>query len=398
MRFRQLRISTRLLLAQAIVLIATIATAAVIAALVGPPLFHRHLREADHTPGASPLDHVERAFGTASVISLGVAMGAATVLALAISWYLSRRFQVPLTTLRQAAAEVAQGNYKTRVPVGEAGPELDALAESLNTLCAQLAATEETRRRLLSDLAHELRTPLATLQAYLEGLDDGVRHWDAATKGVLGDQVTRLARLAEDLGAISRAEEGRLDLVRELVPINDLITAATATVTTSYTSKGVDLRVTPAAAERVAVDRTRSLHVLTNLLDNARRHTPPRGTVTITTQVTSDRTGPHSGPNAGPNAGPHTGARGAEGKVLTIAITDTGDGIPKGQLGNVFERFYRGDSARSRDQQGSGIGLTISRAIVEAHGGQLTAFSEGPGHGATFAIEIPMAPTTTTHL
>jgi two-component system, OmpR family, sensor histidine kinase BaeS len=365
MKLSQLRIGTRLLLAQALVLLTAITTAGVIAAVVGPPLFHDHMLQANHTPGTSPLEHVERAFRTASIISLGIAVAAAAAFALGVSWYLSRRFQAPLSSLRLAATEVANGNYGARVPVGEAGPELDALAQSLNTLGTQLASTEETRRRLLSDLAHELRTPIATLQAYLEGLDDGVRDWDAATRDVLGDQVTRLARLAEDLDAVSRAEEGRLELVLEPVTIADLITAATDTVATRFAEKAVGLEIEPTEATQIAADRPRFLQVLTNVLDNARRHTPPGGSVTIKTQTDPG--------------------------WVTIFISDTGDGITADQLPHLFERFYRGDTARSRDEQGSGIGLTISRSIVEAHGGQLTAFSAGAKQGATFTIRIPIS-------
>ncbi|TQL68881.1 signal transduction histidine kinase [Nocardioides albertanoniae] len=363
MRLRQLRIGTRLVLAQALVLLAAIVTAGVIAAVVGPPLFHEHMLQADHAPDPSELEHVERAFQTASIISLGIAIVAAAALALAVSWFLSRRFQEPLTRLQRAAAEVAAGRYATRVPVGDAGPELDALAESFNTLGTQLASTEDTRRRLLSDLAHELRTPIATLQAYLEGLDDGVRHWDQTTRSVLGEQVTRLARLATDLDAVSRAEEGHLRLTLEPAIPAELIAAARDTVAGRFEEKHIRIDVTATGSGQVEVDRTRFLQVLTNLLDNARRHTPAGGTVTIDTQREED--------------------------WITVSVTDTGDGIPPAQLPHIFERFYRGDAARSRDEQGSGIGLTISRAIVEAHGGRLDAYSHGPGRGATFTIRIP---------
>lgn len=361
---RQWRIGTRLLVAQAGVLLATIATAAVIAGIVGPPLFHEHLLQANRATDPSELDHVERAYRIASVISLGIAVVAAAALALVVTWYLGRRFQAPLTALRRAATEVARGHYDTRVPVNGAGPELDALAEAFNTVGAELAEVEETRRRLLSDLAHELRTPIATLQAYLEGIEDGVRAWDRSTHAVLSDQVTRLARLAEDLDAVSRAEEGRLALAPEPVDILDVVAAARRAVAAAYDAKHVRINMEHSHSATVALDRTRFLQVLTNLLDNARRHTPEGGSVTIDTQVSEGR--------------------------LTIAITDTGEGIPGSQLPHLFERFYRGDTARNREEQGSGIGLTISQAIVEAHGGHLTVHSDGPGTGATFTIMCPI--------
>lgn len=364
MKTRSWRIGTRLLVAQALVTLAAIATAGLIAVIVGPPLFHRHMLEADRSPGTSELEHVERAFRTANLISLGIAVAIAAVLALAVSWYVTRRLQAPLTALGRAAARVAHGDYDTRVAVRDVGPELEALAESFNTMATRLAATEETRRRLLADLAHELRTPIATLRAYLEGVDDGVRSWDETTRGVLSDQVVRLARLAEDLDAVSRAEEGRLVLSRDAVPVEELLRSATDAVAGRFDDKRVRLEVHSRDSIELLVDRTRFLQVLTNLLDNARRHSSAGGVVIIDTDTV--------------------------GASLDISVTDTGDGIPDTHLPHVFERFYRGDSARNHDEQGSGIGLTISRAIVEAHGGHLTAASDGPGRGATFIIRMPM--------
>ena len=171
------RIGTRLLLAQTLVLVAAIATAGLIAALAGPPLFHAHMNHADHAPDPSQRVHVEDAYRTASAISLGLAAVTALSIAFVVSWYLTRRFQTALTNFITAAEEMSSGRYEARVAVDSAGPELDSLALAFNSMAGRLSQTEKTRRRLLSDLAHELRTPVATLAAYLEGLDDGVaRH------------------------------------------------------------------------------------------------------------------------------------------------------------------------------------------------------------------------------
>lgn len=364
-RWRRARwkIGTRLLVAQTLVLTAAVATAGVIAAAIGPPLFHKHMLEADPSPDPSGLRHMEQAFRAASAISIGVAIAAALVVALVVSWYLTRRFQVPLTSLTQAAEEVSQGHYDARVAVGRAGPELDSLAGAFNTMADQLAQTESTRRRLLSDLAHELRTPVATLNGFLEGLEDGVTEWNSGTRELMADQVQRLTRLAEDIDAVSRAEEGRLQLQYASVAVDDLVNSAAWAHSGAFREKGVSLAVVRAEMGTVEADRERLLQVLTNLLDNARRHTPPGGQVTI-------------------------GARDL-GPEVSISVTDSGEGITPEQLSHVFERFFRGDSARSREQQGSGIGLTISRAIAEAHGGSLCASSGGPGSGATFVLRIP---------
>ena len=358
------RIGTRLLLAQMLVLVAAIATAAVIAALVGPPLFHEHMLKADHTPDPSERMHVEEAYRAASALSLGLAVLTALVLALIVSWYLTRRFQKPLTDLTTAAVEVSGGSYGTRVPVGDAGPELDSVATAFNTMAAQLAHTEDTRRRLLSDLAHELRTPIATLGAYLEGLDDGVRTWDDDTRLVLAAQVDRLARLADDIDAVSLAEEGRLNLDLVATPVAGAVQAAARSHAQAYAAKGVNLDLKTGPPVTAPMDRDRIQQILTNLLDNARRHTPPQGHVTLTWETGRDH--------------------------VAISVTDTGDGIAPGQLAHIFERFYRGDTARDRERQGSGIGLTISRSIAEAHGGHLLARSDGPGTGSTFTVQLPL--------
>lgn len=358
------RIGTRLLLAQMLVLVAAIATAAVIAALVGPPLFHEHMLKADHTPDPSERMHVEEAYRAASAISLGLAVLTALALALLVSWYLTRRFQRPLTDLTNAAKEVSGGSYDTRVTAAGAGPELDTLATAFNTMALKLVHTEDTRRRLLSDLAHELRTPIATLGAYLEGLDDGVRAWDDTTRTVLSEQVSRLSRLARDIDAVSRAEEGRLNLDLVATPISELVESALHSHSKAYESKGVILQVRGGPPAIVAVDVDRIQQVLTNLLLNALRHTPPGGQVMLAWAVDLSH--------------------------ASISVSDTGEGISPEQLPHVFERFYRGDTARSWEQQGSGIGLTISRAIAEAHGGTLNAASRGLGTGSSFVLALPV--------
>jgi signal transduction histidine kinase len=357
-------LGTRLLLAQGLVLVASILTAGLVAALVGPPLFHQHLIEAGHSPHSPELTHIERAYRDASVISLGVALLTALACALAVTWYLTRRLQRPLTLLTDAAQEMSGGRYTTRVAVPGAGPELNSLANAFNRMAARLEATEDTRRRLLSDLAHELRTPIATIGAYLDGLEDGVAEWGPETAEVMRGQTDRLVRLAEDIDDVSRAEEGRLGLERSPQPADDLLRTATQAVAASFAQKAVSLTTVAAPGVPVIeVDRERFAQVLGNLLGNALRHTPPGGTVTASVHA-------------------------ADGNVV-FAVEDTGEGMSPDELPRVFERFYRGDHARDRAGRGSGIGLTISRAIIEAHGGTLAASSPGVGLGSTFVVTVP---------
>lgn len=364
---RGARLATRLLAAQALVLLASVLTAGLVALVVGPPLFHEHLLQVGHTLGEPELAHIEAAYRDASFTSLAVALVISVGCALVATWLVTARLQGPLVALTAAARSVSQGQYDVRVETDGAGPELGTLSGAFNSMAAQIKHTEDTRRRLLTDLAHEMRTPLATIAAYLEGLDDGVLAWDRATADVLGDQVDRLRRLADDIEAVSKAEEGQLALELTPVPVTELLTSAADAVTDAYRAKGVDLHRSTEDLTGVTVlaDRQRVGQILSNLLANALRHTPPGGSVRL--------------------SGRRTGA------MVTVAVADTGEGIAAEHLPHVFERFYRADTARDRTERGSGIGLTISRALAEAHGGSLVAASDGAGHGATLTLSLPSA-------
>lgn len=358
-------IGTRLLTAQALVLLASISTAAVVAAVVGPPLFHQHLIESGHAENSPELIHIEMAYRQANLTALGFAVLVAIACSLAVSWYLARRIQGPLSNLAEAAADMAGGHYDVRLPTTGAGPELDAVTTAFNTMAEQLEHTEDTRRRLLADLGHEMRTPLSTVRAYLESIDDGVRLWDEETRDILHAQIARLSMLATDVADVSAAEEGRITLELETVDIASLLDSAAGASHTAYKKAGVDLVVHPPASKcTVRADARRLGQVLTNLLDNALRHSPSGQTVTVSAR--------------------------AKGPMVEISVIDRGDGIPAEQLTHVFERFYRGDSARHHTGHGSGIGLTISKAIVEAHQGRISIDSAGIGAGTKVTFVIPV--------
>jgi signal transduction histidine kinase len=356
----------RLLLAQALVLLAGALTAWTIAATVGPHLFHEHLARANLGSTSAQSLHTEEAYQSANAISLSLALLAALVAALGVSVYMTRRIGRSVATIAAAASEVAGGHYDVRVPGPGLGPEFDALASGFNQMAGRLGSVERTRRRLLADLGHEMRTPVATLEAYLEALEDGVATLDAGTAELLRAQTRRLARLSEDISAVSRTEEGQIQLDMRPTRPESLVSAATDAAAEAYQSKGVHLVTeTAPGLPELSLDPERMGQVLGNLLDNALRHTPAGGTVTISA-AGSRRTG-----------------------AVALSVSDTGDGIPAEHLAHVSERFYRVDTARDRAHGGSGIGLAIAKALVEAHGGQLTATSPGPGKGSTFGILLP---------
>ena len=358
-------LASRLLVAQLLVLVAAVITAWLLAAAVGPTVFRDHLGEVDHDATADEAAaHAEQAFRDASVISLGVALVVALVVALAVSAYVTRRITRPVVDLAEAAADVAAGDYEVTVPAPRLGDEFDSLARSFDVMAARLRQVETTRRRLLGDLGHEMRTPVATLDGYLEAFEDGVATADSDTLAMLRDQTRRLARLAEDVTAVSRAEEGQVALHVDETSPEDLVAAAVAAASGRYVEAGVGLTAQVAdGLPRTLVDRERLAQVLGNLLDNALRHTPAGGSVAV-------------------NAA-------ADGDAVRVSVADTGDGIPPEHLPHLSERFYRVDPARDRQHGGSGVGLTIASALVRAHGGTLHAASAGPGSGAVFTIRLP---------
>ncbi|MGX7730232.1 sensor histidine kinase [Rhodococcus sp. 2H158] len=362
---RSVGFGSRLLAAQAIVVVGGAISAWLVAAAVAPGLFHNHLEQAGIEHVSTEAAHVEEAFTSAMIISLAIALVVSALMALAVSWYFTRRVQRSVTGVAASATEIAGGHYGVRLPGPGLGHEFDQLAETFNQLADRLDSVETTRRRMLSDLAHEMRTPLATLDAHLEALEDGIRVPDAETLAVLRSSTARLGRLAEDMGAVSRAEEGRLSVTPVPTDTRTLVDAAVRVAADRYAAKGVALVEDVEHPAAVTVDPDRIGQVLGNLLDNALRHTPAGGTVTVATTTVDGEAG--------------------------ITVTDTGDGIAAEHLSHLFDRFYRADPARRRQEGGSGIGLTIARALVEAHGGTLTASSGGAGTGARFTVHLPTA-------
>ena len=336
-------LAARLIVALTVVVGVGALTAWLVAGVLGPPIFHDHLVEAGLAGDQAALLHAEEAYRTASTLSLSIAVAAAIITSLGVSVFLTARIRRSLAALTGAASLVASGRYEARVPTPGMGAEFDELASAFNRMAARLESSERLRRRLLSDIAHELRTPVATLDAYLEGLEDGVTALGPRTIEVLHAQVLRLTRLAEDLAAVTHAESGDLRLRAVRTAPADLIAAALASAAERYSTAGVDLTddVAPDLPD-VVVDPERIGQVLENLLANALRHTPPGSAVEVVA-----RTGPDG---------------------VLLSVSDRGEGIAAEHLPHVFERFYRADDARDRAHGGSGVGLAITKALVEARG------------------------------
>lgn len=364
-----MRLRTRLLLMSILASGTSLVTVLAVALLLGPTL-HDRLMTAMGVPLHDDLGEMsvmaratEQAFTGALLQALLVAALVALLLAVAVSLATSRQLAAPITTLLTASRRIAAGNYAQRVPeIGDV--ELRALASQFNAMATELQSTEQRRQTLIADVAHELRTPLATIQGYAEGLLDGVVPAEPATWALLRDETTRLQRLASDLDDLAQADAQQLQLRRALIAPGALVQRAVVILAPHYAVHGVTLNVDAGAnLPPVLVDADRIVQVLINLLGNALRATPAAGSVTVTCTAAAD--------------------------LIGFVVRDTGIGIAPAHLAHVFDRFYRIDPARSRSTGGSGVGLTIARAIAAAHGGTLTLTSTGPGTGATATLTLP---------
>lgn len=308
---------------------------------------------------------VRAAFQDAVQTALVIAIVAAAIAAVVASIALSTRLLRPIGRLADASRRIASGRYAERVPVSS-DDEIGQLAESFNTMAASLEATERRRLQLVGDVAHELRTPLATLDGYLEGLEDGVIKPADPTWKLLRGETARLSRLVNDLQELWRAEAKQLVLKIELVDVTALVSTAIERYAASATERGIDLRVdADPVIPAVSADRDRLVQVLDNLLSNAVRYTADGTQVAVRLHAARDE--------------------------VVLSVVDVGPGLTDEQRERVFERFYRADSSRSRALGGSGIGLAIAKALIELMGGRIWAESDGPGTGSTFSVALARA-------
>ncbi|MGH2597390.1 MAG: sensor histidine kinase [Actinomycetota bacterium] len=286
-------------------------------------------------------------------------------IALVVARWLARGMTQPLRDMAAAAHRMETGDYSTRVHT-RSRDEVGQLATAFNRMSAELENLEQSRRDLVANVSHELKTPIAAIRAHLENLLDGVEQPEPRTMQVMLAQTERLGRLIEQLLELSRLESGELPLQREEIPLASIVTQVLSEIEMARSDRGVAVESElPNDLPSVDADRERVHQVLFNLVDNAVRFTPAGGAVTV-------------------SAHRHNGS-------VEVKVADTGVGIPPEHLPRLFERFYRADPARSRGDGGTGIGLAIARSVVEAHGGHIRAESE-LGRGSVFTFDLPVAP------
>ncbi len=274
-----------------------------------------------------------------------------------------RRVTLPLGDLVDAAERVAEGDYTARVP--ERGPrEVRTLARTFNSMIARLQANEMQRRNQLAEVTHELRTPLTVVQGNLEGLVDGIYPLDREHLEPILEETRLLSRLIEDLRTLALVESGTLKLQKEPTDLPTLIGETVASLRPQADAAGVQLQVDTPDLPLAQVDPARIRQVLFNILANALRYTPRGGSIRVRAL-----------------------AEGGRDKRIVISVSDTGAGIPAESLPHIFERSFK-----SRDSGGSGLGLTIAKNLVNAHGGEIQAESP-PGRGTTIRLTLPLSQT-----
>lgn len=313
----------------------------------------------------SLLATLETNFQTIIHEHLLIATTAGILAAIAASVFTTRRIVQPIQAMMRASQRISAGDYHHRV-VPPSQDELGALAESFNQMADTLDRTEHRRLDLIGNVAHELRTPLASIKSSLEGLIDGVIPSEPATFLALEREVSRMQRLVRDLEELSRVEAGQIRLELKPIDLAELIGIVGERLRSQFEDKRVALRFDiPAGLPTVNADASRLTQVLLNLLGNALQYTLSTGSVTV--HVWRER------------------------NELCVAIQDTGVGIAPEHLPHLFERFYRVDKSRSRAGGGSGIGLTIAKHLIEMHDGRLWASSPGQNQGSTFTFALPLA-------
>ncbi|MBP8003412.1 MAG: HAMP domain-containing histidine kinase [Chloroflexi bacterium] len=308
------------------------------------------------------VDRIAQFFLAELISSLVAYVVVSAVAALLVGSWVGRTLTRPLQQLEKAANAIKAGELNQNVPA-QGSREMVAMATAFNGMAAQLSQAETLRKNLLADVAHELRHPIHILQGNLQAILDDVYPLSKEEIARLADQTQHLTRLVQDLHDLSQAEAHQLPLHRQEMEVADVVKDAAATYKPLASGRHIDLHVELLGAiPTIQGDPARLRQVMLNLLDNALRHTPDGGKVVVTVQKLAGR--------------------------LQVQVRDSGSGISPEHLPFVFDRFYKLD--RGRERSGTGLGLAIAKAVVEAHGGEIAAASQGAGQGSTFTLGLPL--------
>ena len=370
-------LGAKLLLSYLIIIVVGVAVLIIASQFVLPASFNRHMAGmgmgtgmgmgGQGYGGSNSAGQLYTDFRAGFNEALIYAVLAAMFVAVVVSMFFSRSVIAPVRAMSQATHRIADGHYDERVQVNGEN-ELAQLAENFNQMAEKLSQIESMRRRLIGDVSHELRTPLTAIKGSMEGLMDGIFPANNETYQQVHAEAERLNRLVDDLQELSRVEARAYQLDVKALDVSALVKTVSKRLSPGFESKRISLELELAPnLPLVLADEDRTVQVLTNLTGNALQYTPEGGRITISAKRINSE--------------------------IQFTVHDTGIGIPPEHLLHIFDRFYRIDKSRSRQSGGgSGIGLTIAHALIEAHSGRIWAESAGDGQGSTFNFTLPIAP------
>lgn len=370
------RLGAKIFFSYLVIIVVNVAVLFIASQFILPSAFNRHMMGMgammkdgmmnNMMGGYASMPQVYADFRASFNEALMYATLAAMAAALALSLLFSRSVVAPVLAMSHATQRIAAGRYDERVQV-HGNDELAQLALRFNEMAEKLNHVETMRRQLIGDVSHELRTPLTAIKGSMEGLMDGVLPAEDGTFEQIHAEAERLNRLVDDLQELSRVEARAYTLDLRPSDVFSLVQTVTKRLAPHAQSKRVSLDLDlPPDLPPLLADEDRVVQILTNLVSNAIQYTPEDGSVSISAKRVNHE--------------------------VQISVRDTGIGIPPEHLPHIFDRFYRVDKSRSRQAGGgSGIGLTIARAFVEAQGGRIWAESRGDGTGSTFTFTLPIA-------
>lgn len=373
------RLGIKLFFSYLIIILTGIIVLAVSAEFVIPSAFNNHMSTMMGSngmmgmtmPGMDLGDDLYNSFRSAMGEALLRAGFAAFAVAVLVSIFISRRVVSPVREMTKASHYIAEGHYeqRVRVPGDIASGDLDELARlalNFNQMAEKLYQTENMRRQLIGDVSHELRTPLTTIKGSMEGLLDGVLPATPETFQNIYREADRLQRIVSDLQELSKVESDAVPLEIGAHDIVSLIESTAERLQPQFQEKEVSLAVdVPTDLPAALIDDGRLAQVLINIIGNALQYTPENGNVVVRAKQFEN--------------------------CIEVSVIDDGIGIEAEHLNNIFARFYRVDKSRSLSRGGSGVGLTIAKRIVEAHGGKIWVESAGLGKGSVFSFTVPIA-------
>lgn len=378
LKFLRKYLALKLFLSYVVVVLVGTLVLVTAARLSVPAAFKRHLAQMSSMSatsgmmGTSQSLEVDLFTNYSAAVSEAVSLAAIAALFAAVlaSYFISRQVVTPIQRMMKLSHRIAEGEYEERlkIPGGLHTDQVDELAQlalSFNQMAEKLEKTENMRRQLIGDVTHELRTPLTAVKAYLEGLMDGVLTADPETYQQILTEINRLQRLVNDLQELSQLESGAFQLEFTSISPSIIMETIQRNFSHQFEEKNLQLEMEiEPQLPKILIDKDRIIQVLTNLVGNALQYTLSGGRVLIKVH--------------------------REKSNLLFTVSDTGIGISAEQLPNIFNRFYRTDKSRTRASGGSGIGLTIAKALVIAHQGRIWAESDGEGKGSIFTFLIPI--------